>query len=564
MLRETSIIKGYTYKLVDSEPFDIPTPVEFELYNENTLLAVYSVGEDDSVDYSFNTNTNKRIPTATTRPLDMQDIYFLLASRVIPNKTPLTELELERFDVFEYNPYDIVRKTHAMLRGDSYWIKFKDEELTYRTAREDWKSYFKEPEPPPEQPKPLAPIEDVGDILSQHLTNFADIADDVAHGKKTEGFNVHEYGQEEYRNYTEEDAFSPYSLAALGLTDMENGALPETGNDLTDEEIAKLFGGDSGNPKEEQKVLKADTAQAVAEDFAATDFEAPEPASDPNAKMGDDAIAALFASQSAAPEPAAPASDPNAKMGDDAIAAMFASQSAAPAAPASDPNAKMGDDAIAAMFASQSAAPEPAPASDPNAKMGDDAIAAMFASQSAAPEPEPAAPASDPNAKMGDDAIAAMFASQSASPEPAPASDPNAKMGDDAIAAMFASQSAAPEPAPASDPNAKMGDDAIAALFASQSAAPEPAPAAPASDPNAKMGDDAIAALFASQSAAPEPAPAAPASDPNAKMGDDAIAALFASQSAAPEPAPAAPASDPNAKMGDDAIAALFAANSGG
>ena len=140
--------------------------------------------------------------------------------------------------MFEYNPYDIVRKTHGMLRGDSYWIKFKDEELTYRTAREDWKSYYPEVKPPVPELSAAAPLEDVSDIMRQHETNFSDIADNVAHGVKSDGFDVKEYGQPETRAYNEEKedlVFSPYNLAALGLSDLEKKPMPEPGNELTDD-----------------------------------------------------------------------------------------------------------------------------------------------------------------------------------------------------------------------------------------------------------------------------------------------------------------------------------------
>ncbi len=107
-----------------------------------------------------------------------------------------------------------------------------------------------------------------------------------------------------------------------------------------------------------------------------------------------------------------------------------------------DPNAKMSDDDIAALFAAmgnddapaeeQQTEPEAAPvaeASDPNAKMSDDDIAALFAAmgnddapaeeQQTEPEAAPVAEASDPNAKMSQDDIAALLAAMGDDEPPA-------------------------------------------------------------------------------------------------------------------------------------------------
>jgi hypothetical protein len=136
------IIKQFTYNVVNTEPFDIPLPLEFELMHANALLASYKVHENGQVDYQFSTKANEKILTSTLRPLELNDIYFLFSQRVFPDKKPFTQTELERFGVVEYNPYEIARKTRGILAADRYWIKFEGEELSYKQAVEQYNEFF--------------------------------------------------------------------------------------------------------------------------------------------------------------------------------------------------------------------------------------------------------------------------------------------------------------------------------------------------------------------------------------------------------------------------------------
>ncbi|MCL1904031.1 MAG: hypothetical protein FWF94_06425 [Oscillospiraceae bacterium] len=137
------IIKSNTYNVVNTEPFDIPLPLKFELMYGNGLLASYTIHEDGRVDYSFSSSAKEPILTSTARPLELNDIYFLFSSRVFQDKTPFTELELARFGLDEYNPYEIARKTHGIMPIDRYWIKFQgDEDMTYKKAERNFSNYY--------------------------------------------------------------------------------------------------------------------------------------------------------------------------------------------------------------------------------------------------------------------------------------------------------------------------------------------------------------------------------------------------------------------------------------
>ncbi|MCL2754346.1 MAG: hypothetical protein FWD35_01345 [Oscillospiraceae bacterium] len=137
------IIKSTTYAVIDTDPFDFPRPLEFELLCGNALLATYKVLENEQVDYRFNTKAGEKILTSTNRPLELKDIYFLFSSRVFPDKTPFTQAELTRFGLTEYNPYEILRRTHGIMPADRYWIRFAGEDLTHKKALEWWGEYYK-------------------------------------------------------------------------------------------------------------------------------------------------------------------------------------------------------------------------------------------------------------------------------------------------------------------------------------------------------------------------------------------------------------------------------------
>jgi len=139
------VIKSNMYNVVNAEPFDIPKPLEFESHCGNSLLAVYKIDGDGRVDYSFNPESGNKVLTSTNRPLELRDVYFLFSSRVFPDNMPFTQSELKRFGVVEYNPYEIIRKTHGIMPSDQYWFKFSGEELTYKKVTEIFGDYFKPP-----------------------------------------------------------------------------------------------------------------------------------------------------------------------------------------------------------------------------------------------------------------------------------------------------------------------------------------------------------------------------------------------------------------------------------
>ncbi len=353
------IIKSNSYNFIHADPFDIPLPTVFELYAGNTLLVEYSISEDGVVNYNFNPNTNEKILTSTKRPLELTDIYFLLYSRVIPDNTPYTKLELDKYELDEYNPFSIIQKSHGIMPGDNYWIRFLDQDLNYKKALKDYQSYNEKMYQKHLEaqkayfetisvPAPM-PVQNIDKILQQKDIDFDNLSENI---------NNMPMVSEDYKKKFEVETVSEPDIKPM-----------------SDEEINSMF--DKMGLIFNEEAPEKETEQ-TSEDTSSE-------------KMSDDAIAAMFANLNAEPEPAAepaPTQASSEKMSDDAIAAMFANLNAEPE-PAAEPaptqasSEKMSDDAIAAMFANLNAEPEPAaeptPTQASSEKMSDDAIAAMFA-----------------------------------------------------------------------------------------------------------------------------------------------------------------------------------------
>lgn len=136
------IIKANSYVPISCEVFKIPFPLSFELYYSNTLLCAYSAKNENELGFSDNSNTDIPILTPTDRALRIGDIYYLFRLRSFSDNMPFTSAELFRLELSEYNPYEIVRRTHGIQQGDMYWIKFSDETISYRQAVEQMNDYF--------------------------------------------------------------------------------------------------------------------------------------------------------------------------------------------------------------------------------------------------------------------------------------------------------------------------------------------------------------------------------------------------------------------------------------
>ena len=128
------VIKARTYFPISSDPFEMPIPIKFELHHANTLLCIYSVKNDLSVDYSYNANTDIPMPTPPDKYLTINDIYYIIRSRVFQDNPYTPPMELERLGLEEYNPYEIILKTYGIMPADAYWLKRSDDSSSFDDA----------------------------------------------------------------------------------------------------------------------------------------------------------------------------------------------------------------------------------------------------------------------------------------------------------------------------------------------------------------------------------------------------------------------------------------------
>jgi len=371
------VIKYNTYNIINPEPFEIPFPTVFELLSGNTLLAEYTISDAGVVDYSFNPSASERILTSIRRPLSINDIYFLFTSRIFPDKTPYTAIEMERFDIEEYHPYAIIRKTRGMLPGDKYWFRFENENINYKAALHEHRAYYE-------------------NSYKRYLDSLE------AEKPAEEPLVQSELGSIEATAPAESPAQSQVSDADVDTMseDMINSLMNSFGAD-GESQGGTMFEPDSGS---HDRV----SDDAIAAMLAANTT--PEPAS--GEKLSDEAIAAMLAQTKAD-------NGIEGKMSDDEIAALLAANGVGEPEPAPAPVAEessggnMSPEAIAAMLAANTAPePEPAPVAEESSggNMSPEAIAAMLAAN-ATPEPEPAPVAEESSGgNMSPEAIAAMLA----------------------------------------------------------------------------------------------------------------------------------------------------------
>ncbi|MDR1753558.1 MAG: hypothetical protein LBR74_01470 [Eubacterium sp.] len=303
------IIKSNSYNVINTEPFDIHLPCEFELWWANTILAQYRISEDGVVDYSFNPDTDRKMLTSTKRPLMMGDIYYLFSSRVFPDKMHLTQIEMDRFGIAEYNPFVIIQKTHGMFLVDKYWFRFSDQELTYKTALADYLGYFERSyqnyletvKRQQEEYNSLGDgigastrsniepdkVEQLDSIINQHTLDFSKVAGNVSGEPMTaEEFHESFMGDAPYQTVKNEELKNP-------LSEDDISGIFSTLDDITasiDEKSAQIE--DSGSNLSEDAISAMLAAAGVGE---GSETVGPSPETDPNSKMSEDAISAMLA-----------------------------------------------------------------------------------------------------------------------------------------------------------------------------------------------------------------------------------------------------------------------------
>ena len=322
------VIKSHTYNIINPEPFEIPYPLVFELLSGNTLLAEYTISETGVVDYSFNPNAGEKILTSIRRPLTINDIYFLFTSRIFPDKTPYTAIELERFELSEYHPYTVIRRTRGMLPGDKYWLRFEGEEINYKAALQEHRGYYERSYKKYMDSLAAANVE----------LSAADIIPDDNNGTAAEKPAPVSEQPAAQAAISEAEADEMSEDMIFSLMASMSGELNEADSNIKSSEPA-------AEPVSEGGMMSEDTIAAM---LAANSVqEEPKPAAEPVSEggmMSEDAIAAMLAVNSVQEEPK-PAAQESAASVPDAAPSLKGNE------PAETSGGNMSPEAIAALLA---------------------------------------------------------------------------------------------------------------------------------------------------------------------------------------------------------------------
>ena len=176
-----NILKANRYRLVDNSAFEMPLPLSFSVMNKESVIADYTISEDENITVNIVTKFKEEMLTSVRRALSMSDIYYLFSCRSFQDKTPFTLFELSLLGLKKYNVYDIIRKTHGITPFDEYWIRFDGESCSYDEALSDFNAITEAVLPPPAPQMPAAAeapagsFADIGEILNQHKIDVSEI-----------------------------------------------------------------------------------------------------------------------------------------------------------------------------------------------------------------------------------------------------------------------------------------------------------------------------------------------------------------------------------------------------
>ncbi|MGN1421959.1 MAG: hypothetical protein ACI4XA_01150 [Oscillospiraceae bacterium] len=297
-----NILKANRYRLVDNSAFEMPLPLSFSVMNKESVIADYTVSEDEKITVNIVTKFKEEMLTSVRREITISDIYYLFSCRSFQDKTPFTLFELSLLGLKKYNVYDIIRKTHGITPFDAYWIRFDGESCSYDEALSDFNAITEAVLPPPAPQIPAAAeapagsFADIGEILNQHKVDVSGIprAESV---KEEPPFADNKMSQDEIESL----------LMTAGLSEPEP-APSTSGGMMSQEDIEKLLAANSAQPEPEPAPSTSGgmMSQEDIEKLLAANSAQPEPEPAPSTSggmMSQEDIEKLLAANSAQPEP---------------------------------------------------------------------------------------------------------------------------------------------------------------------------------------------------------------------------------------------------------------------
>ena len=136
------VLKCNRYRLVDNRSFELPLPMKYVLFKENTPVAEYDISTDERVSCRILTKYKELMLTPINRPLAISDIYFFLSSRVFQENTPFAAKALSLVGLEKYNVLEIAKITRGITPFDDYWLKFDGDTFNFEQALENFNRIF--------------------------------------------------------------------------------------------------------------------------------------------------------------------------------------------------------------------------------------------------------------------------------------------------------------------------------------------------------------------------------------------------------------------------------------
>lgn len=104
----------------------------FSVYNQDELVAEVAVTDNRrQIDVKKYTE-DPGIQPFCGENITLERVYNFIKYRCFEECRPDKEMLLEALGLSEYNPWEIVKKTHGRLWQDFTWIRFPGEELAWK------------------------------------------------------------------------------------------------------------------------------------------------------------------------------------------------------------------------------------------------------------------------------------------------------------------------------------------------------------------------------------------------------------------------------------------------
>lgn len=107
---------------------------DLEIHYRDEKTADIKVYSDDTVEYNVHKRALGEIPFMFDNPTVAQ-VELFIGERCVPKNRANIQEYLNKLGLEEYDPLEIVRKTHGTMFEDGMWIKFKGEEITWKEVK---------------------------------------------------------------------------------------------------------------------------------------------------------------------------------------------------------------------------------------------------------------------------------------------------------------------------------------------------------------------------------------------------------------------------------------------